>query len=200
MAACGEPEMSSSDAAADLEAAVDRTLEAPSFHIHSVSTHEGEDHAAETDYVAPDRVRSVLPSSEESIFIGRDLYASEPGDPTQFVQTEMPCATTIDMAVSALAIVREADEVRLVGDTYVFDTPDATVSGEAQLDDGYLASLVVRYPLTHIGEVTERHTFSDYGAEFSIEPPSAEKITRGPVASAAPGVIVVDEGSPIPCP
>jgi hypothetical protein len=183
-----------------LSRAVERTLSAESFHIETVATYEGKDHPAEVNYVAPDRIwLGDASSSEETIYIGHDMYLSAPGASHQFFHAHNPCGATIEFVVSALATAQEADEVRLVGDTYVFDTRDATVSGEARIDDGVLSLLVVHYPLAHLDEVvTERHTFSGFGEEYTIEPPSPEQVLPTSDPTAAPGA-VVQGGSAPPC-
>jgi hypothetical protein len=201
-AACDQQE-ADTRAEQTLSQAVERTLAADSFHIDAVQTYEGKDHEGEVDYVAPDRVRLTFPPSEESIFIGRDMYFSQLEQPDRFVWSESPCETTVDLAVAALAFVQEVDEVRLVGDTYVFSTAgEPAVSGEAHIEDGLLKSLLVRYeiPGDVDEQVVERHTFTRFGDDISIEAPPPEQVTRESGSmGAAPGVIVVDEGSPVTC-
>ena len=190
------------EAETTLADAVERTLGASSLHIETVATYEGEDHEAEVEYVAPDRVRLVLPFSEDSILIGKDQYFSEPDDPDRFLQMESPCVVTLDMAVPALAAVRDADDVRRVRGTFIFSTRgDPAIGGEARIDDGYLVSLVLRYELPDLNQaVEERHTFSHYGDDISIEPPPSSHVSPAPGPADFPGVIVIDQGSPPPCP
>jgi hypothetical protein len=182
--------------------AVERTLGASSLRIETVATYEGEDHEAEVEYLAPDRVRLVLPSSEESIFIGKDQYFSEPDEPDRFLQVESPCVVTLDMAVPALAAVRDAADVRRVGGAFIFSTSgEAAIGGEARIDDGYLVSLVLRYELPDLNQaVEERHTLSHFGDDVSIEPPPSSQVSPAPGPGEFPGVIVIDQGSPPPCP
>jgi hypothetical protein len=201
--ACDEHE-ADTHAEKTLSQAVERTVAADSFHIDTVATYEGEAHEAEVDYVAPDRIRlASSPPSDVSLYIGQDMYFSEPDDPDRFLRLENPCETTVSFVVSALAVVQKAEDVRLVGGTYVFSTGDPTVSGEARVEDGLLSSLVVRYEIPVgdlIEHVEERHRFSRFGDDLSIEAPAPEQVTHASGSvSAAPGVIVVDEGSPVTC-
>lgn len=182
--------------------AVERTLGASSLHIDTVATYEGEDHEAQVEYVAPDRVRLVLPFSEESIFIGKDQYFSEPDEPDRFLQVESPCVVTLDVAVPALAAIREAEDVRRVGGAFIFSTSgEAAIGGEARIDDGYLVSLVLRYELPDLNQtVEERHTFSQYGDDISIDPPPSSHVSSAPGPAEFPDIIVIDQGSPPACP
>lgn len=190
------------EAKTTLAKAVERTLGASSLHIETVAIYDGEEHEAEVEYVAPDRVRLVLPLSEESLFIGRDQYLSEPDESDRFLQVKSPCVVTLEMAVPALGAVREANDVRRVGSAFIFGTGgEAAIGGEARIDDGYLVSLILRYELPDLNQtVEERHTFSHYGEDISIEPPPARHVSPAPGPADYPDVIVIDQGSPSACP
>jgi hypothetical protein len=177
-----------------------RTLAAKSFHIETVATYDGADHRAEVDYLAPDRIqmRSFGKGAAISIFIGRDFYSSDFEDLDRFFLSRSPCDVTIGQFVPALEAILYAEDVGLSRGSYTF-TLDGETGGEARITDGYLSSLSFHYTLLHLDElVEEHHTLSRYGDDdISIEAPPAGQVSPEP---GPEDVIVVDEGSPPPCP
>jgi hypothetical protein len=194
LVACGEQ---SADRGPDemLAAAVERTLAAQSFQIRSLLTDGREQHVSEVEYVAPDRVRIRLRPASRTILIGGDTYLSTPEEPDRFVHVETRCDSMLEVAVPALSIVREATEVRRNGPVFVFrsDAVEGMI-GQARVEDGHLASLLLRYELPDVNRrMIERYSFSRFGANISIEPPPASSIV--PDAGGSPKQV-----PPAPCP
>lgn len=191
------------DPKATLLQAARRTLAAESFHIETVATYDGEDHRAQVDYVAPDRIhaRSFGTGAATSIFIGRDLYSSFPEDLDRFIASRSPCDVTIGQFVPALEVILYAEDVGFSRGSYTFTT-DSDAEGEARITDGYISSVSFRYALRHLDErVEEHHTLSRYGdVDITVEPPPPGQVTPESGLQNSPGVIVVNEGSPPPCP
>jgi hypothetical protein len=183
--------------------AVEQTLAAKSFHIASVLTYDGADHRGEVNYVAPDRfyMSGFGEGAAISISIGKDYYSSDFEDLDRFTVSRSPCAYTIRDFVPAIAAVLHAEDVQFGDGTYRFTIDgEGNHDGEARIDNGYLSSLSFRYTLPQSGDRVEEHDiFSRYGDDdISIEAPPPEQVSSG--SELSPGVIVVEEGSPPPCP
>jgi hypothetical protein len=192
--ACGEQSVDRGPGAT-LAAAVERTLAAESFEIRSILTDGREQHVSEVEYVAPDRVRIRLGPSSQTILIGGDTYLSTPEEPDRFVHVETRCDSMLEVAVPGLSIVREATEVRRNGRIFVFRSAAVEgMTGQAWVNDGHLASLVLRYKLPDVNRrMIERYSFSRFGSNISIEPPPASSIL--PAAGAS-----TKQVPPAPCP
>lgn len=158
------------DPAVTLRRAVARTLDAKSFHIDGTIEFGDNEETGEIDYVAPDRFRSVEhgPGSTIRIVVGTDSYVS-PGSGYPFTVSHIPEFSLVEL-VEPLGALRTADDVKLVGGSYRFTISDSigqvVGEGEARIEDGVLASVSVRF-----GSVELRMVFSDYGADFVIDPP-----------------------------
>jgi hypothetical protein len=190
--ACGE-QSADRGPGATLAAAVERTLAAESFQIRSILTDGRERHVSDVEYVAPDRVRIKLRPSSQTIMIGGHTYLSTPEEPDRFVHVEAECESMLEVAVPALSIVREATEVRRNGPVFVFRS-DAVegMTGQARVDDGHVASLLLRYQLPDVDRrIIERYSFSRFGADISIDPP--------PAASILPAGASSKQVPPAPC-
>jgi len=177
-----------------LAEAVERTLAAESFRIRSTVIDGADTHVSQIDYLAPDRVRILLRPSGATISIGGDMYFSEPGQPGRFVLVETGCATPLELAVPALGVVRDASAVRRSGPVFSFRSNEVEeVTGQARVEDGVLASLLVRYELPDVDrKVIERYAFSRFGRDISIEAPPASSVST---TSEAPP----NQGGPAAC-
>jgi hypothetical protein len=142
--------------------------------------------------VAPDRVRIRLSPRGETVWIGGDAYYATPDQPNRFVLVETSCENTLEVAVPALDILEHVTDVRRNGPNFVFRSDrDVAMTGQAEVEDGYLASLLLRYRLPDVDrEVIERYSFSGFGGSISIRRPDASSI-RGAAEN---------RGSPVPCP
>lgn len=203
--ACGG-ETVSEEGGSTLRAAVERTLAAEGFNIEGGFTFEGEEIESEGHYVAPDRMAmssSDGTTPEITIVIGRNHYASEPDDPNTFLLWTMPCDVGVDTFIPALALVRHAEAVHVAGDNFSFraDGNEGTpIEGEAQVTDGYLTGLTLRYTVPRIKErVEERWTFSDFGTTVRIQPPPKEQILQDSDVAGIPP-LVITTGQPPACP
>lgn len=177
-----------------LAQAVERTLAAETFRIRSTVVDGPDTHVSEIEYQAPDRIRILLRPSGETISIGGDTYFSVPGQPDRFVLVETGCDATLEVAVPALGVVRSASEVRRNGPVFSFRSNEVGgMRGQARVEDGLLASLVMRYQFPNIDrEVTERYAFSWSGRDISIEPPPASSVSTS--SEALP-----NQGGPAAC-
>jgi hypothetical protein len=185
--------------------AVEQTLAAESFHIESVLTYDGADHRGEINYVAPDRfyMRGFGEGAAISISIGKDYYSSAFEDLDRFTLSRSSCVYTIRDFVPAIAAVLHAEDVQFDDGTYTFTIDgEGDHEGEARIDNGYLSSLSFRYTLPHSGDrVEEQDILSRYGDDdISIEPPPPGQVRPETGPEDFPDVIVVNEGSPPPCP
>jgi hypothetical protein len=192
--ACGE-QSADRVPAVTLAAAVERTIDAESFQVRLTLTDGRERLVSQFEYAAPDRVRMRLRPRGETVWIAGDTYYATPEEPNRFFLVETACENTLEVAVPALSIVRDATDVRRNGPIFVFRSGDvAGFTGQARLEDGYLASLLFRYKLPDISRnVIERYSFSRFGDRISIRRPDASLITG--TREAAP-----NQGSPVPCP
>jgi len=177
---------------ATLAAAAERTVGAESFRVRLTVTDGREQHESQVDYVAPDRVRIKLRPRGETIWIGGDAYYATPERPARFVLVETSCENPLQVAVPALDVLGHATDVRRNGPDFVFrSSRDVAMTGEARIEDGYVASLLLRYRLPDVDRtVIERYSFSGFGRSTSIRRPDASSV-RG----AAP-----NQGSLVPCP
>lgn len=190
LVACAEQGAPGPDAT--LAAAAERTVGAESFHVRMTVSDGREQHESQVEYVAPDRVRITLSPRGETIWIGGDAYYATPERPGRSVLVETSCENPLQVAVPALDILSHATDVRRNGPNFVFrSTRDVAMTGQARVEDGYVASLLLRYRLPDVDRsVVERYSFSGFGRSVSISRPDASSV-RG----AAP-----NQGSPVPCP
>jgi hypothetical protein len=186
-----------------LRAAVERTLAAEGFHIEGGFTFEGEEIESEGDCVAPDRMAmssSDGTTPEITIVIGRNHYSSEPEDPNSFSLWEMPCDVGVDTFIPAFAVARHAEGIRMAGDVFTFradGNEGVPIKGEAQVRDGYLTGLTLRYTVPRINErVEERWSISDIGTTVPIQPPPKEQILQEPAVEGIPPVVISTGQSP----
>ena len=181
-----------------LAQAVERTLAAETIRIRSTVVDGPDTHVSEIEYQAPDRVRILLRPSGETISIGGDTYFSIPGQSDRFVLVETGCEAPLEVAVPALGAVRSASEVRQNGPAFSFRSHDVEgMTGQARVEDGLLASLVMRYEFPDVDrEVIERYAFNWSGRDISIEPPPASSVsTSEPLPNQGrPAACSHDEG------
>jgi hypothetical protein len=179
LAGCAEKDEATADTypRAALRGAVARTLEAKSFHVDGTIVIAGIEETAEIDYVAPDRLQFVAHGQYGStirIVVATDSYVSNTGRADRFMVSEIPEFSLAEL-VPPLGVLRTADDVSLVGESYRFPLSDSigqvVGEGEARIEDGVLALVVF-----HFGKTQQRFNFSDYGADFSIEPPPADQV------------------------
>lgn len=191
--ACAEPS-ARPDPNGALAEAVDRTLAAEAFRIRSTVIDGPDTHVSQIEYQAPDRVRILLRPSGETIWIGGDTYLSVPGQPDRFVLVETGCDSTLQAAVPALGVVSEASVVRRDGPVISFRSEEVEgMTGKARVEDGRLASLLLRYELPDVDrKLIERYAFSGFGREVSIERPPAASVSS--TSEATP-----NQGGPAPC-
>jgi hypothetical protein len=182
------------DPAVTLAAAVERTIDAESFQIRLILIDGRERLVSQVEYAAPNRVRIRLRPRGETVSIAGDTYFATPEEPNRFVLVKTGCENTLEAAVPALDIVRDATDVRRNGPILRFRSGDfAGITGQARLEDGYLASLLLRYKLPDVNRsVIERYSFSRFGDRISIRRPDASAVTSS--QEAAP-----NQGSPAPC-
>ena len=192
--ACGE-QRADLGPDATLAAAVGRTIGAESFQVRLTATDGREQHESLVEYVAPDRVRIRLRPLWETVWIGGDTYYATSEEPNRFVLVETGCENTLEVAVPALSIVRDATDVRRNGPILVFRSDHvAGMTGQARIENGHLASLLLRYDLPDVNRrMIERYSFSRFGDNISIGRPDASLITG--TQGATP-----NQGSPVPCP
>lgn len=192
--ACGEQREDLSPDAT-LAAAVGRTIGAESFEIRVTSTDGPEQLVSQVEYVAPDRVRIRLRPLWETVWISGDTYYATPEEPNRFVLVETGCENTLEVAVPALSIAQNATDVRWNGPNIVFRADNvAGMTGQARIENGHLASLLLRYDLPDADRrMIERYSFSRFGDNISIARPDASLITG--TQGAAP-----NQGSLVPCP
>lgn len=205
--ACGGGTVSEERSGSLLRAAVEKTLAAEGFHIEGWLHIRREEIESEGDYVAPDRI--VMSSSSYGtslstiIVVGRNHYASEPDDPNTFRLWTMPYDVDVDTFIPALAVVRHAEAVHMAGDNFTFraDGNEGTpIEGEAQVMNGYLTGLTLRYAVPRINErVEERWIFSDFGETLRIQPPLKEQILQDSDVAGVPPVVITS-GQPPACP
>lgn len=192
------------DPATALLAATRRTLAAKSFHIESVLTYDGTDHRGEVDYVAPSRffMRGYGEGATISIVIGKDYYASDSEHLDRFTVSRSPCEFSVGEFIPVLTRVLDVTDVSFDGRTYTFEMEgEGDAEGEARIGNGYLTYLAVSSTPPRSDERgEERHAFSRYGEDIAIEPPPAVQVSAESGPEDFPDVIVVDEGSPSPCP
>jgi hypothetical protein len=190
--ACGE-QGAAGGPNATLAAALERTLAAESFQVRLVVTDGPERRVSRVEYAAPDRVRIRLRPSGETVWIAGDTYYATPNEPARFVLVETACENALEVALPALGILGHATDVRRNGPNLVFRSDDGVgMTGQARIEDGYLASLLLRYRLPDVDRtLIERYSFSRFGDDISIGRPDASSIAQG----AAP-----NQGPPVPCP
>lgn len=190
---------------ASLPHAVERTTSAEGFHIEGTLTIGETTIHTIGDYVAPDRIAVTSTGGSTpttTIVVGRSYYGSEPDDPHTFSVWEMPCDLQVDTFISALSVVRDAEDVEQDGSSFVFraEGEGISIEGEARSQDGYLVELVLRYTIPRIDQsVEEQWTFSDFGAVVRIEPPPGGKILDQSRFDANPP-IVIQTGQAPECP
>jgi hypothetical protein len=183
-----------------LAQAVDRTLSADSFHVESVVDLPDGRQGGELDYVAPDRyrMRGFGEGAAITIQIGRDTFSTGPDDLNRFFKYENPCDIGIGGYFPALEIVGLAEHVERNGEAFVFTVDgEGNPEGEARIEDGYIVFLVVRYDLTHLGGVEERHTLSGFNSDIRIDAPPSSQVEEE--SSPDGGLISMDEGEPADC-
>jgi hypothetical protein len=121
VAACeGGSETSVSDAASELKAAVDRTLEADSFHIELSSEASDADGKASIDYNAPDRMRTVSEDGSESIVVGNTLYFGDVERPDHFLSPKRADAAPDNLLIF-LRVIRDAECESATGTSCISD-------------------------------------------------------------------------------
>ena len=176
---CGE-QAADRTAAVTLKAAVERTIEADSFQARLISTDGGEQRVSRFEYEAPNRVRIRLRPHGETVWIAGDAYYAMPREPGRFVLVETGCSDALEAALPALSIVHDATEVRRKGPIFVFGSDEGEgITGQARLEGGVLASLLLRYQLPDVNrKVIERYVFSRFGDAISIRRPDASSIAR----------------------
>jgi hypothetical protein len=185
----------------DLQAAVERTLEAPSYRMTAVVRGKVQ---SVNDYVAPDRLRTTayIAGAPEyrSIAIGDTSYVAQScGDRTPpvrgYTRNRLPgTATAADSGRSLSALLTRATEVNRSGSsegvtTFTFTPPrleSRTPKLEVQLSDGVatvqhsrLRSVEFTVTTRSQGKtrtVRARDVFSHYGAGDPIDAPPADRI------------------------
>jgi hypothetical protein len=180
---------------ATLAAAVARTNAAGSFQVRMTVTDGRDQHVSLVEYVAPDRVRIKLRPVGETVWIAGDTYYATPDEPGRFVLVETGCENALEMAVPALGIVRDVTDVRRNGPIFTFRSANvARMTGQAEIENGHLGSLLLRYDLPDSNrKMIEQYSFSRFGDDISIRRPDASLIQDS--QEAAP-----NQGSLVPCP
>lgn len=183
----------------ELHAAIQRTIDADSFRVDSQLTWNGEKHSGRGAYVAPDRfaLLSLGPGAAKSIVVGRDYYVSDQNHFDRFSFWKSPCDVSLESFVPALSLALDASEVRLEEGMFVFEI-DVTGRGTARIENGYLVFLSLRHKLQFVDQVDERYTFSGFGAELQIEPPTSDQV-RDKSLIEDTGPFDPYTGSPVRC-
>jgi len=178
------------DPATNLERALDATVGAQSFAVSSTIRYADKLLQGEVRYVAPDRYVIVAEGERfaSTIGIGSVTYHAVSEEPGLYQRLEGCDAAPIEEVLSFLEVVGEARHVALDDGVYRFSVPmldqpsgDGEIHAEVAIEDGHLSTVQLRYHMAAVNsDVQEVHRLHDFGVDFAIEPPPADRIIEKP--------------------
>lgn len=162
---------------------VERTLEAESFRLvvtGNTPDDESASEAVETDYVAPDRARSVGGGEQgETLHIDQQLFRPEPDTDRRWTVATVPGGrSAVENVFAPLRLLENPETVEDAGDELVVKLKGGGASARVRVEGGYVRRVQLNFGSgDEAGEAT--YEFSRFGDEFPpITAPPSDRVTE----------------------